>query len=45
MPKVAPLTKIARCRELGARVVLHGEHILEARDKAEEFVRDEVRTR
>ncbi|KAG7389937.1 hypothetical protein PHYPSEUDO_009195 [Phytophthora pseudosyringae] len=43
MPKVAPLTKIARCRELGARVVLHGEHILEARDKAEDFVRDEVR--
>ncbi|KAF1772849.1 PH domain-like [Phytophthora cactorum] len=41
MPKVAPLTKIARCRELGARVVLHGEHILEARDKAEDFVRDE----
>ncbi|ETI36013.1 threonine ammonia-lyase, variant [Phytophthora nicotianae CJ01A1] len=41
MPRVAPLTKIARCRELGARVVLHGEHILEARDKAEDFVRDE----
>lgn len=41
MPKVAPLTKIMRCRELGARVVLHGEHILEARDKAEEYVRDE----
>ena len=43
MPKVAPLTKIMRCRELGARVVLHGEHILEAREKAEDFVRDEVR--
>uniref|UniRef100_A0AAV1VD80 Tryptophan synthase beta chain-like PALP domain-containing protein n=1 Tax=Peronospora matthiolae TaxID=2874970 RepID=A0AAV1VD80_9STRA len=41
MPKVAPLTKIMRCRELGARVVLHGEHILEAREKAEDFVRDE----
>ncbi|GMF64901.1 unnamed protein product [Phytophthora lilii] len=44
MPKVAPITKIMRCKELGARVVLHGEHILEARDKAEDFVRDEVRT-
>ncbi|KAG2530348.1 hypothetical protein BBI17_001944 [Phytophthora kernoviae] len=41
MPLVAPLTKIMRCRELGARVVLHGEHILEARDKAEEYVADE----
>ena len=42
MPKVAPLTKIMRCRELGAQVVLHGEHILEAREKAEDFVCNEV---
>ncbi|RLN14659.1 hypothetical protein BBJ28_00000307 [Nothophytophthora sp. Chile5] len=41
MPQVAPLTKIMRCRELGARVILHGQHILEARDKADEYVRDE----
>ncbi|CEG38564.1 threonine ammonia-lyase [Plasmopara halstedii] len=27
--------------ELGARVVLHGEHILEARELADDFVRDE----
>jgi threonine dehydratase len=43
MPHIAPLTKITMCQELGARVVLHGAHILEARDKADEFARDEVR--
>lgn len=43
MPHIAPLTKITMCQDLGARVVLHGAHILEARDKADEFARDEVR--
>lgn len=41
MPTAAPLTKITMCQELGARVVLHGAHILEARDKADEYARDE----
>lgn len=43
MPNIAPLTKITSCQELGARVILHGSHILEAREKADEFARDEVR--
>lgn len=30
MPEVAPLAKIGRCRSLGANVVVHGAHILEA---------------
>jgi threonine dehydratase len=34
MPKNAPLTKIKNCRTLGADVILHGEHILEAREYA-----------
>lgn len=42
MPHIAPLTKITMCQDLGARVVLHGAHILEARDKADEFAHDEV---
>lgn len=43
MPNIAPLTKITSCQELGARVILHGSHILEAREKADEYARDEVR--
>lgn len=34
MPKIAPLTKISRCRTYGANVILHGEHIGEAREYA-----------
>jgi threonine dehydratase len=30
MPTVAPLAKVGRCRQLGANVVTHGAHILEA---------------
>jgi len=30
MPTVAPLTKVQRCRDYGARVVIHGAHILES---------------
>ncbi|GAB9462872.1 Threonine ammonia-lyase [Globisporangium polare] len=41
MPNIAPLTKITSCQELGARVILHGSHILEAREKADEYARDE----
>lgn len=41
MPRFAPLTKVHKCRALGARIVLHGEHILEAMEKAQEFVEQE----
>lgn len=38
MPRFAPLTKVSTCEQLGARVVLHGEHLDEARGKADELV-------
>lgn len=41
MPNIAPLTKITSCQDLGARVILHGSHILEAREKADEYAADE----
>ncbi|MFN5496674.1 MAG: pyridoxal-phosphate dependent enzyme, partial [bacterium] len=41
MPKVAPLVKQARCRELGARVLIHGANIAEAKDLADKLVADE----
>ena len=34
MPKFAPLVKVARCRQFGATVVLHGETFDEARGEA-----------
>lgn len=34
MPRFAPLTKVATCRQLGATVVLHGENFDEAREFA-----------
>ena len=37
MPHFAPLTKIANCRRLGAKVVLHGTDIAEARSHADEI--------
>lgn len=41
MPKVAPLVKQARCRELGARVLIHGANIADAKDLADKLVADE----
>ena len=41
MPRVAPLVKQARCRELGARVLIHGANIAEAKDLADKLVADE----
>lgn len=35
MPKIAPLVKQARCRELGARVEIYGANIAEAKEYAE----------
>ena len=37
MPRFAPLTKVVNCRRLGARVLLEGNNIGEARLKAEEL--------
>lgn len=34
MPTLAPLTKVQNCRELGARVIVSGAHIGEAREAA-----------
>ncbi len=41
MPHVAPLVKQSRCRGLGARVLLHGQNIGEAKQKADELVEGE----
>ncbi len=38
MPLTAPLVKQARCREIGATVLLHGANIAEAKVKADAFV-------
>ncbi len=38
MPLTAPLVKQARCRELGARVLLEGQNIAEAKVRADAFV-------
>ncbi len=38
MPRFAPLTKIANCRKLGARVELEGATIAEARVRADQLV-------
>jgi threonine dehydratase len=35
MPRFAPLVKVARCRQFGAKVVLHGETFDEARAEAD----------
>jgi threonine dehydratase len=37
MPRFAPLIKVTNCRALGATVVLHGENVGEAREKAVEL--------
>lgn len=41
MPMHAPLVKQRRCRELGARVLNHGDNIAEARSRADMLVADE----
>jgi len=38
MPQFAPLVKQVRCREFGARVILHGDNIADARQRADEIV-------
>ncbi len=41
MPTVAPIIKQARCRALGARVLLYGENIGEAKELADRLVSEE----
>ncbi len=35
MPKSAPMTKVEKCRKFGAHVILHGDHIGEAKEFAQ----------
>jgi len=43
MPRFAPLIKVSNCRQLGARVVLHGVDLTEARAEAESIAaRDDL---
>jgi threonine dehydratase len=41
MPKVAPIIKQSRCRALGAKVLLYGDNIGEAKDLADQLVQSE----
>lgn len=44
MPKFAPLTKVVNCRKFGARVVLEGATIAEARVRADQIAAREGQT-
>lgn len=35
MPSSAPMTKVEKCRKFGAKVILHGEHIGQAKEFAQ----------
>ena len=37
MPHLAPLTKINNCKGFGANVQLYGNHLQEARERADEL--------
>jgi threonine dehydratase len=41
MPRFAPLTKVANCRRLGAKVLLEGNDIAEARQSAERIAAEQ----
>jgi threonine dehydratase len=41
MPRFAPLMKVRNCERMGARVLLHGNDIGEAREHATQFVREQ----
>ena len=41
MPSIAPLTKIAKCRALGANVILEGDSIADAALAAQSYVQDQ----
>ncbi len=38
MPVVAPLAKVDKCKKFGANIVIHGAHIGEAKEHAEELI-------
>src|SRR5580698_9821058 len=40
MPRFAPLVKVARCRQFGATVVLHGDAFDEARQEANRLAKE-----
>jgi len=44
MPRFAPLTKVSNCRRLGARVVLEGANISEARKHADQIAAEKQLT-
>ena len=41
MPTVAPLAKVDKCRKFGAKIIIHGAHIGEAKEFAEGIVERE----
>src|SRR5215471_10598800 len=41
MPRFAPLTKVANCRKFGARVLLEGSNIAEARARADQIAAEQ----
>ena len=41
MPSIAPLTKITKCRALGANVILEGDSIADAAIAAQKFVTEQ----
>mmetsp|Transcript_24717 Transcript_24717/g.37838 ORF Transcript_24717/g.37838 Transcript_24717/m.37838 type:complete len:489 (+) Transcript_24717:78-1544(+) len=38
MPVVAPLAKVDKCKKFGANIIIHGAHIGEAKEHAEELI-------
>jgi len=44
MPQFAPMIKQSRCRQMGAEVILHGDNIVDAREKADDLARERGRT-
>ena len=44
MPQHAPLTKVVNCRRFGARVILHGNNIAEARTHADKIAAENGQT-
>lgn len=41
MPTLAPLAKVNKCKKFGARVIIHGAHIGEAKEFAENLIKNE----
>jgi threonine dehydratase len=44
MPRFAPLMKVRNCERMGAKIILHGDDIGQAREHAMQFVRDQQLT-